>query len=342
MAATLSAQTTDFSFAHGLPGLPNPVDVVVDGNTVFTGLNFGDLQTTTIAPGGHTIEVQDGGVVLLSASTTTGVDENFTAAAHLLEGGAANLAVFQNNVDAVDIAGQGRFDIRHLADAGPVAIQLESPGAFNLSALANGTELPNQVDPAAYDLSVLPLANFTFPFPPSSRIAQGIALAQDQGVIAHIVGVPGTPSFSVITQTVALEPAVPVTPNACDLTLSGTLPGGSLAAGGTLDIGVTGASADSFVVVFLALDNTPTMFFDIPLAIGGGGFFDVLLFGLADNAGDFSRTLNFGPVMSTTIGQPGPSTTFDFFLQAVSRDFVSAGFRTSCISDVEPLQFSLR
>jgi hypothetical protein len=337
-ATAAMAQNTDFSFAHGISGLPNAVNVAVDGTTVFAGVNFGELRTTTIAPGPHTIQVLDGSTVLLTAATTTGADESFTAAAHLLAGGAVNLAVFENDVSAVAIAGLGRFVVRHLANAGTVVTMVQSPTVLNFGVLSNGQELPTQIDPDVYGVSILPIGGFTVPPAPlGTQVAQGVNLAQDAGVIVHLVGEPGTPSFSAIVQNITLPPAVPVTPSACDLTLSGSLVGGSLSTGGALNIGLTGATPDSFVAVFFSLSNTPSTFFGRPLSIGGSSFADVIAFGLADSAGVFARTLTVPPSSVSTQGGSGPLLSWNFFLQAISSDSTSAGFLTTCISDVEPL-----
>ena len=160
----------------------------------------------------------------------------------------------------------------------------------------------------------------------------------DAGLVVHIVGVPGTPSFSAIVQNLTLAPAIPVIVAACDLTLSGSLVGGSTSAGGDVTYALTGASSNSLVAVFVALDTTPFQFFNFPLGIGGGGALDVVTVGFADATGGYSQTLVYQP--STVIGT-GPSTFWNFFIQAVSADFVPAGFLPTCVSDIELLQISI-
>ncbi|MCU0865136.1 MAG: DUF4397 domain-containing protein [Planctomycetes bacterium] len=340
VATSATAQNTDFSFAHGIPGLPAAVEVAVDGITIFSGVNFGDLQSTTIAPGPHTIEVRNGTTVLLSATTTTGADQSVTAAAHLLDGGAADLAVFQNDLEAVTFIGDGRFTVRHLADAGPALVGIRSSSYLGLSGLANGAQFPAEIGAGTYDLDVAEFGlGSPFPFPPSAQVAQGLNLAADRGVIAHVVGVPGTPSFSVIVQNVTLAPATPINPSACDLALSGSLVGGSIGAGGDITYALTGASPNSFVAVFLALDNSPFTFFSFPLSIGGGGGLFVATFGLADGNGNFAQTLTYP---ASPVTGSGPTSFWNLFAQAASADFAPAGFLPTCLSDVEPLQISIQ
>ena len=340
LAVVAPAQNAEFSFVHGIPGLSGAVDVAVDGTTVFSGVNFGELSSTTIAPGFHVIDVLDGASVLLSTSTTTAADESFTAAAHLLVGGAANLAVFQNDLSATTFVGDGRLTVRHLANAGPVFFGLESPTSLILSGAINGSELLAETPAEVFSLSVAEIGtSLPFPFPPSAQLAQGLALAADAGVIVHIVGVPGTASFSAIVQDVTLDSATPINPSACDLTLSGSFVGGSISVGGDVTYAVTGATPNSFVAVFLALDDTPFSFFNVPLGIGGGGGLDVVVFGLSDGNGDFSQTLTYPP--STVVGIPGPTFFFDFFVQAASGNFAPGGFLTTSLSDIEVLQISV-
>jgi hypothetical protein len=337
VATTAAAQNTEFSFAHGIPGLPAAVDVAIDGTTVFTGVNFGSLQSTTIAPGFHTVQVLAGGSVLLSATTTTAADESFTAAAHLQVGGAPNLAILENDLGAASFVGNGRLTVRHLADAGPAFFGAVSPVYQGFAALANGDDRPQEVAAGLYDLNVSVFGP-GFQFPPTTPVAQALNLAADAGLVVHVVGVPGTPSFSAIVQNLALAPATPINPAACDLTLSGTYVGGSVSVGGDITYAVTGASANSFVAVFLAFDNTPFNFFNFPLGIGGGGAIAVVTFGLADANGDFARQIVYGP--SPAQGT-GPTSSWNFFVQAASADFALAGFLPTCVSDIETLQISI-
>ena len=64
----------------------------------------------------------------------------------------------------------------------------------------------------------------------------------------------------------------------------------------------------------------------------------VVTFGLADANGDFSGKLVYGP---SPVQGSGPASFWNFFVQAVSADFASAGFLPTCVSDIETLQISI-
>ena len=186
----------------------------------------------------------------------------------------------------------------------------------------------------------------TSPISANAISNNGLNLAADTAINAYVIGVAGTTSFSIVTESLALTPATPVAPPmACDLTLSGSLVNGSLSAGGNVTYGLTGASPNSYVGVFLAFDNTPTTVFDIPLGIGGGGGLGVVAFGVADAFGTFSETANYAGVTLTTPpripGSGGPIApfTFEFFVQAASVESLPSGNQLlTCLSDIEVLQ----
>ena len=343
LPAVAVAQTGDFTFVHGLPGLTGSVDVAVNGNAVFNGVNFGELESTPLAPGSYTVDVIGGGSVLLSSTVTIAADESVSVAAFPLTGGTPTLSVFEQDLSAVSIAGNGRITLRFLADAQFAFIGARGPTTYNLTFLTNGDSLPIESEPGDYQVEaqeVSPTSPPAFPFPPSALIASSLTLAADAGLEIYIVGTGN--NMSVITQDLTLAPATVVVPGACDLTLSGTLVGGSLTAGGTVTYDLTGAGPDSFVAIFLGLDATPLNFFNIPLGIGGSGGLGVVDFGVADSNGNYSFTQVYAPTtINNPLGGPIVPSTIDFVIQAASVDFVPGGALPTCISDIETLTINV-
>ena len=342
LPGALLAQNGELQFVHGLPSLGFPVDVAINGSTVFSSVDFGDVESTSLPAGSYIVEVSGNGAVLLTGTATIAADGSVAAAAHLLEGGASALSFLDNDLGAVDIAGNSRITVRHLADETAVLFGVSSPSGLILSAAINGISVPVEASPDTYQIEVNPITSTTpFPFPPSALLATGLSVAADEGLEIYIVGTPG--NLTAITQTRTLEPAIPVIPSSCDLSLSGSLIGGSASAGGDVIYDLTGAAPDSLVCVFLAFDTTPTTVVNIPLGIGGSGGLGIIGFGLSDANGDFSLTVSYPGVTVTTLpGLPGPITPFtlDYFVQAVSAEALSAGFVATCVSDIEVLQIS--
>ena len=344
LAGTAVAQNGDLNVVHGLPGLGGPVDVVVNGTTTFAGVTFGQTATASVAPGGYFVEIVQSGTVLLSENVSVAADESVTAAAHLALGGAPSLSVFDDDLSAVGLSGEGRITVRHLTDANFLSFGVDSGTTLIYSLLfSNGQE--TSVEGPASNYQVLAeefLLAQGDPFPLSSNaISSGsVPLAADTGIIANIVGTPGTPTFSIIVQSVTLEPSTPVTPNACDLSLSGSLVGGSLVNGGDLTFDLSGASPNSLVIFFYALDNQPMgSFWNFTLDIGGATGARLATYGTADVNGDFSLTSNYPPI-GVFGGSTNPTTIFS---QAISLDTLgqSLTFIETCVSDIESFQLTL-
>lgn len=111
------AQTGDLSAVHGVPGLPEPVDVYADGIYLFSfdfGESFGPAPFDT---GTYLIEIKIGTDVILSGSAAIEEGKSYTAVAHLNEAGdAAFLTFFENEISPLRWR-QARLHIHHLAAA---------------------------------------------------------------------------------------------------------------------------------------------------------------------------------------------------------------------------------
>lgn len=344
-AASVSAQNGEISVLHGVPGLAGPVDVVANGTTLLSGVTFGTAQSLSVAPGTYNIDIVQAGTVLLSGSATVASGESYTAAAHLQVGGAPIFSVVQNDLSAVAVQGSGRLALRCLADSQVMVVEATSPTLRAISFIGNTQPVvtaPLEVDAGTYDVRGADASGGQFPLPlPATAPGTGSqVIAADECLTVSFVGVPGTPSFTTITERFSLTPASIITPSACDVTVAGTLVGGSLANGGTLDLSLTNAGPNDLCALFLAADNTPSTVFNINLGIGATGIVPIA-FGLADAMGDFSESQNYPPIGTL----PGlPPIVLDWWLQGVSLRAApgSFNFAASCISDIEFFQVSLR
>lgn len=122
-AASAPAATATISAIHGIPGLPEPVQVLVNGNPVFS-FDYQDIEGPYYVPAdSYLIEISLGGSVVLSETFDLAAGADYTVIAHLLEGGAINLALFENDRSPINPF-SARLNVRHAADAPAVDIQL--------------------------------------------------------------------------------------------------------------------------------------------------------------------------------------------------------------------------
>ena len=79
----IAAQNADLTVLHGVPGLSGPVDVLANGNQLFS-FDFGDQEgPLSLAPGAYAIDVQLNGSSILSANVNLAADTDYSAIAHL-------------------------------------------------------------------------------------------------------------------------------------------------------------------------------------------------------------------------------------------------------------------
>jgi hypothetical protein len=126
-AGSASAGPATLTVIHGIPGLPAPVTVAVNGADAFS---FGFKQSQgplSLPAGAYSFEVKLQGAVVLAADVTLEEDKNYTAIAHLTSNGGApagiKLSLFENNVtDAGSY--RSRLTVRHTADAPAVDVDV--------------------------------------------------------------------------------------------------------------------------------------------------------------------------------------------------------------------------
>ncbi|MCB9831512.1 MAG: DUF4397 domain-containing protein [Planctomycetes bacterium] len=345
LATAASAQNADLTVINGLPGLGAAADLAVDGSTTLTGIAYGQSQATTLAAGTHLIEILDGGAVVVSDNLTVAAGDNVTAVAHLLDDGSQALSFFTNDLSAVTHYGDGRVVLRHLADIGTFSARLQAstfnwgPHHAGNSQMSNGDEVSLDRIADSYDLTLSTLsAPPTFPgfggpgfggpgghhhfgfgggfgMPVVVLGPETHVVTADTATIIHVVGIENDASFMTVVQTVALSPAT--APAAADLSVTGSLVGGSWAAGGDITYGLTGAGANALVMVFVSQDNTPQTGiggWNIGLGIGGNGWVFPVAIGHADATGVYAKTYTVPAGMTAF----APTTAVTLYHQAIS------------------------
>jgi len=143
MPATASTTANaQLSVLHGIPD--TPVDVYVNGELTLDDFQPGDLAGPLELPAGDyevaltaTDAADASAPVLGPATLTLAAGKNYTAAAHLSDGGDPSLKLFENNT-ATTAAGQGRLTVRHIAAA--PAVDILAGGAPVIEDLTNPNE----------------------------------------------------------------------------------------------------------------------------------------------------------------------------------------------------------
>jgi hypothetical protein len=147
-SATVTVAVSNVAVIHASPDAPN-VNVVVDGATAVTGLEFGQgTGTVTLATGAHTFAVQaqlpGGSLATVIPSTGASVSETLDANTQYIiiaEGTVANIGaqIFSRPLAAVP-SGQVRVQVFHAAPAAPrVDVYVTAPGAGVATATPLGT-----------------------------------------------------------------------------------------------------------------------------------------------------------------------------------------------------------
>lgn len=141
-ASAASAGSAQLSVLHAIPD--TPVDVYVNGDLTLDDFQPGDLAGPLSLPAGEyevALTAPDAAdassPVLGPATVSLEAGGNYTAVAHLSEGGDATLTPFVNDTAAL-AAGEGRLTVRHTAAA--PAVDVLAGGAPVIEDLANPDE----------------------------------------------------------------------------------------------------------------------------------------------------------------------------------------------------------
>ena len=199
VAAPATAQdSARIHLLHGIPGVD--VDVVVDGDVVFSDFAFSEAQDLSALAGQTLVDLE----VRVAGTTTVAIDAgdlalpasgNFTAIAHLDEAGTPTLAVFANDTSSI-AAGEGRLTVRHTAEA--PAVDVWANGAVAFSNLTNPNEVAADLAADTYTVEVTPTGA-------SDPVVIGpadLAVNDGDSLIVYAVGSLGDGSLTVLTESV--------------------------------------------------------------------------------------------------------------------------------------------
>ena len=190
---------------HGIPD--TPVDVIVDGEAVFTDFNFGDTQDLSSLAGATLV----GLTVVVAGTDTAAIDAgdvdlpasgNYSIIANLDAEGTPTLTVFENDTSAID-AGNGRLQVRHTAAA--PAVDVKADGAVAFSNLSNPNEAKADLPAATYSVEVVP----TGADEPVVIGPADIAVKDGESLIVYAVGSLDDSSLTVLTESITGLGAAP-------------------------------------------------------------------------------------------------------------------------------------
>lgn len=154
----------DLTVIHGIPGLPMPVDVFVNGGFAFS-FDFNEsVGPLPLEAGDYLLEVKLDGAVVLDAEVTLEEGMNYTVIAHetFIDGvdSGIKLSLFDNNTSPLE-HDKIRLTVRHTADAPAVDAALLRGWWFRWFVtkgidISNADDaMPTQFGPADYWRGVL-------------------------------------------------------------------------------------------------------------------------------------------------------------------------------------------
>lgn len=196
--AALAADGT-VNVIHGVPDLT--VDIYVNGDLTFEGVDFGDVVSGVVLPeGDYDIAIYAADAdpsatdPALASTVTLPGGANASIVAHLDADGAPTLGVFVNNIDAID-AGSGRVSARHVA-AAPVVDILANDGVL-FGEVPNGAGADADVPADTYNVKIVP-TGATDPV----VFETDLSIPEGANVIVYAIGSLDGGSFTVVAETI--------------------------------------------------------------------------------------------------------------------------------------------
>jgi hypothetical protein len=207
-AASVSAPAQDATLTvlHGVPGLPAPVEVFANGNSLFS-FEYGEQRGPLSVPAGtYTVDIRLGAQTILSATVPLAADISYSAIAHLDAAGTPTISLFTNNTASLALPGS-RLAVRHTAQAPAVDVVLEQGGSTvaRFNGLSNPNEVQADVAPGTYQASLFVAGTSTRAFGPVS-----VALENGYAYAVYAVGDVSSPDFRLLVQRDSLTARVTV------------------------------------------------------------------------------------------------------------------------------------
>jgi len=192
------------TLVHGIPGAGGfPVDITVSksksSTAVFRGVTYGTVAgPLDLLPGTYSLAIRVAGssptsTPALAGTLKVGAGTNQSVVAHLTEGGAPTVSIFNNDVSPTG-AGNARVTVRHLAQAPAVDVIVN--GSLELiSALSNPGEATAVVPANTYNVRVTDAGTNTV-----TAFQGNLTLAANATTIVYAVGSLGGGSFTPLVQ----------------------------------------------------------------------------------------------------------------------------------------------
>ena len=204
-APAMAQSAATITLIHGIPDAD--VDVIVDGEAVFEGFQFGDTQDLS-ALAGATLT----GLTVVLAGTDTAVigpvdfdvpaSGNYSVIANLDASGTPALNAYENDTSEI-AAGNGRLVVRHAAAA--PAVDVKADGAVAFSNVSNPNEASADLPAASYSVEVVP----TGADEPVVIGPADIAVTDGESLIVYAVGSLDDETLTVLTQSITGLGAAP-------------------------------------------------------------------------------------------------------------------------------------
>lgn len=147
-----AASKARLNVVHGIPGVD--VNVCVNGNEAIPDFNPGEVVTgVALAAGTYDLKIVGQAddcadpAILSANDVELMAGKNYSAVAHLDEGGDPTLALFRNNVNALP-KGTARLTVRHAAEAPKVDVWAN--GSVLLQGVPNGASATMKVPTGVY------------------------------------------------------------------------------------------------------------------------------------------------------------------------------------------------
>jgi hypothetical protein len=150
--------TATLTAVHGIPGLPEPVDVYVNEAYAFS-FDFPQILGPVALDAGPTlVEVKLGDLTVLSEKVWLAPNRDYSASAHLTETGAISLSFYMNDLSPLR-PGTTRLIARHNAQAPAVEIRIAASRAtewqFSIPNFANRNQAgPLDIEAGTYDIGL--------------------------------------------------------------------------------------------------------------------------------------------------------------------------------------------